>query len=64
MQSSLLINILLNIQGMDILGRPYLVRAADMARQMELFEGSEHIKDTRMRQSRNYTAWCLFYWQR
>ena len=64
LQATVLIGLRYNICGMDNIGRTYLHRAVTMAHELKLFDQSTNIKSKRIRQSRDFTAWCLFISQR
>ncbi|UNI23335.1 hypothetical protein JDV02_009163 [Purpureocillium takamizusanense] len=63
LQATLILHITYSMHGMDKIGFPYLVRAVTMAKQLRLLDGNKHIRSTRLRHARDFTAWCLFNWQ-
>ena len=63
LQAALLIGLLFDLCGMDKIGWTYALQAIAMAHDLKLFEPSTNIKSNRMRHSRDFTAWGLFYWQ-
>ncbi|PWI65209.1 hypothetical protein PCL_07259 [Purpureocillium lilacinum] len=63
LQAALALHVTYTIHGMDKIGYPYLVRAVSIAKQMRLLEGNRHVRSTRLRCARDFTAWCLFNWQ-
>jgi hypothetical protein len=64
LQAALVITLVLNMGGMDKLGMTYLMQAASMAHTLRLFDSSNTVHDIEVRNSRDFTAWGLFYLQR
>lgn len=64
LQATMLINILYNISGIDKIGNTYIAHAAALVENLALFDSTAHIEDARLRLSREYTAWCFYWWQR
>lgn len=61
LQASLVINLLLNMCGLDKLGRTYAIRAVAMADELSIFTPSTRSEDKRWRESSGFTAWCLYF---
>lgn len=64
LQATLIIGLRLDVCGLDNIGWTHVRQAIAMAHDLQLFKQSTCIKGNRMRQSRDFTAWCLFNWQR
>ncbi|RFU81128.1 hypothetical protein TARUN_1082 [Trichoderma arundinaceum] len=62
-QAATLLNLVYSHNGMDKVGHPYLLRALDVAQQLELFGDHANEKNERMKHARVFTAWALFNWQ-
>ncbi|SCO87699.1 uncharacterized protein FRV6_11826 [Fusarium oxysporum] len=62
LQAALVMNSIYNMDGLDQIGNVYLVQAAKIAHNLNLFSptASEH---TEMAKARQFTAWGLFSWQ-
>jgi hypothetical protein len=56
--------LILNMGGLDKLGMTYLIQAASMAHNLQLFDSPSTVRDIEVRNSRDFTAWGLFYLQR
>ena len=56
--------LLFNMCGMSEIAWKYELQAVAMAHDLKLFKPSTHIKSNRMRQSREFTLWCLFCFHR
>lgn len=59
-QAALVINIIYNIYGLDKLGTPFGLQGLAIALDLRLFDGNADVKSERVRNARNFTAWCLF----
>lgn len=59
-QAAWIINILINLHGLDKVGDTYGLRGLAIAQELRLFDDNAHISSERVRNSRNFTAWCLF----
>ncbi|KAF2647340.1 hypothetical protein K491DRAFT_772515 [Lophiostoma macrostomum CBS 122681] len=59
-QAALMINIVYNLYGLDKIGSRYGVEGLVIAKNLRLFDGNAHIRSERIRNARNFTAWCLF----
>lgn len=59
-QGVMIINIVLNLHGLDKHGDLYGLQGLVAAKAMGLFEGSAHIGSERERHAMDFTAWCLF----
>lgn len=64
LQAGLLMCLLFNMCGVENIGCAYEAQAVAIAYDLKLFNPSTHIKSNRMRQSRDFTLWCLFCFQR
>jgi hypothetical protein len=56
----MIINIVLNLHGLDKQGYLYGLQGLAIAKDMGLFSGSRHITPKQDRHARDFTAWCLF----
>ncbi|CAI6315083.1 unnamed protein product [Periconia digitata] len=59
-QAALIINIVHDLHGLDKIGDTYGRKGWAIAQEMQLFDGNAHILSDRVRNARNFTAWCLF----
>jgi len=59
-QAVMIINIVLNLHGLDKQGHLYGLQGLAIAKDMGLFSGSRHITPKQDRHARDFTAWCLF----
>ncbi|PVH92879.1 hypothetical protein DM02DRAFT_662521 [Periconia macrospinosa] len=59
-QAALIINIVHHLYGLDKIGDTYGRKGWVIAQEMQLFDGNAHILSERVRNARNFTAWCLF----
>ncbi|KAF3011042.1 hypothetical protein E8E13_011043 [Curvularia kusanoi] len=59
-QAAMVMNIYLNLSGLDKLGDLYGVRGIEIAKEMRLFDGNADVASERLRHARNFTAWCVF----
>lgn len=62
-QAAIVLNIVVNLNGLDRIGRSYLEQALAMAQELRLFEESQHPEEEQMRKARTVTSWALFSWQ-
>ncbi|KAH7191735.1 nitrate assimilation regulatory protein nirA [Fusarium flagelliforme] len=63
LQAALVITLVLNMGGLDKLGMTYLIQGAAMAHELGLFDSPGTVRDTKLRNARDFTAWGLFYLQ-
>ncbi|KAF4334289.1 nitrate assimilation regulatory nirA [Fusarium beomiforme] len=63
LQATLVINTIVNMFDMDPLSSAFLVQATDMAHELDLFEPTTYIKNKKLKNSYDITAWSLFHWQ-
>ena len=61
-QAALVMNMCVNMNGLDKVGWSYLGQAIQMAHAMNIFEPVE-VKSKKMKDVRHLTAWALFAWQ-
>lgn len=59
-QAALIMNIVHGLLGLDKIGDIYGLKGWAIAQEMELFDGNAHVLSERVRNARNFTAWCLF----
>lgn len=59
-QAALMMNIIHDLHGLDKVGDIYGLKGWAIAQEMRLFDGNAHILSERVRNARNFTAWCLF----
>ncbi|KAF2108725.1 hypothetical protein BDV96DRAFT_587169 [Lophiotrema nucula] len=59
-QAAIIIQILYGINGLDKVGHAYLLQGLAMAHDMNLFLPTPEGSSARMRNTRHFTAWCLF----
>jgi hypothetical protein len=59
-QAALIMNIVLDLCGLDKIGDTYGRKSWAIAQELQLFDGNAHILSERVRNARNFTAWCLF----
>lgn len=62
-QAAIVLNIVVNLNGLDRIGHAYLVQALAMAHDLKLFDVPQPLESDKMRKSRTITAWGLFNWQ-
>lgn len=55
-----IINIVINLYGLDKVGDTYGWKGLAIAQELRLFDDNAHILSERVRNARNFTAWCLF----
>ncbi|KAH6663569.1 hypothetical protein F5X68DRAFT_218053 [Plectosphaerella plurivora] len=60
LQAALVMQLLLNISGMDKVGRMYGRQITGIARELGLFGYLTHIEDPRLLQAHQFMAWSLF----
>lgn len=63
LQAALVMNSIYNMDGLDQIGNLYMVQAAKIAYNLDLFRRCEGRDRTEMDVARHFTAWCLFSWQ-
>jgi hypothetical protein len=63
LQAALVMNSVYNMDGLDQIGNIYMVQAAKMAYNMDLFSPSQPDNRTDMDVARQFTAWSFFSWQ-
>ncbi|KAM0189320.1 hypothetical protein ACHAPI_010086 [Fusarium lateritium] len=63
LQAALVMNSIYNMDGLDQIGNVFLVEAAKIAHNLDLFIPSEGHQRSEMDVARQFTAWCLFSWQ-
>lgn len=63
LQAALVMNVVYSMDGLDEVGFVYMGQAAQLARNLKLFEALEGGIRTDMDVARLYTAWSLFSWQ-
>lgn len=63
-QAALILNIIHDTFGLDKIGDKYGVRGWAIAQELRIFDGNAHIQPQRLRDARNFTAWCLFGFDR
>lgn len=63
LQAALLLNSIFNMFDMDSLSTAYMVEAAKIAQELELFEPTTYILNKKLRNSYDLTAWSFFHWQ-
>ncbi|KAI9163566.1 nitrate assimilation regulatory protein nira [Paramyrothecium foliicola] len=56
LQAALVMTLILNMGGLDKLGMTYLIQAAAMAHNLQLFDSSNTVRDIEVRNSRDFTA--------
>ncbi|KAJ3529251.1 hypothetical protein NM208_g6594 [Fusarium decemcellulare] len=61
-QAAILLNTISNSDGMDKVGRMYMLQAVAMAHDIDLFGSHIEIKSSKMRQARAFTAWGVMAW--
>ena len=59
-QAALIMNILIDLHGLDKVGDTYGLKGLAIAQELRLFDDHTHILSERVRNARNFTAWCLF----
>ena len=59
-QAVMVMNIHLNLSGLDKLGDSYGLKGVAIAKEINLFDGNAHVVDARLRHARNFTAWCVY----
>lgn len=59
-QAALIMNIVHGLLGLDKIGDIYGLKGWAIAQEMGLFDGNAHVLSERVRNARNFTAWCLF----
>jgi hypothetical protein len=62
--AGLLLNLVYNVNGHDKIGWTFTLRAVAIAHELALFHPSPDIKNKRLREGRDFTAWAIFSWQR
>ncbi|KAJ9421251.1 nitrate assimilation regulatory nirA [Fusarium oxysporum] len=63
LQAALVMTLILNMGGLDKLGMTYLIQAASMAHNLQLFDSPSTVRDIEVRNPCDFTAWGLFYLQ-
>jgi hypothetical protein len=63
LQAAMVFNYHCNVNGVDKIGWSYFVQAANIARDIQLFQHPTEKVSTKMLQVRTFTAWCFFNWQ-
>ncbi|KAF4470200.1 Zn(2)-C6 fungal-type DNA-binding domain [Fusarium albosuccineum] len=61
-QAAILLNTISNSDGMDKIGRMYMLQAVAMANDIGLFGSHAEIKGNKMRRARAFTAWGVMAW--
>ncbi|KAF5009796.1 hypothetical protein FDECE_4004 [Fusarium decemcellulare] len=61
-QAAILLNTISNSDGMDKIGRMYMLQAVTMAHELDLFGSHAEIKSSKMRRARAFTAWGVLAW--
>jgi hypothetical protein len=61
-QAALILNRVINLNGLDRIGHAYLERALAMAHDLQIFRGQSD-EATKIQKVRLVTAWSLFNWQ-
>lgn len=56
----MIINVVHDVFGLDKIGDTYGLKGYAIAHELRLFDGNAHIQCERVRYARNFTAWCLF----
>ena len=59
-QAAWIMNIVINLSGLDKVGDMYGLKGLAIAQDLRLFDTRAHIASERVRNARNFTAWCLF----
>ncbi|PVH93022.1 hypothetical protein DM02DRAFT_697757 [Periconia macrospinosa] len=59
-QAAWIMNLLLNLHGLDKVGDTYGLKGLAIAQELRLFDNNTRISSKRVRNARNFTAWCLF----
>lgn len=63
-QAAMILSVVHSISGLDKIGDIYSLEGYAIAHEMDLFDGNEHIRPHRVRNAWNFTASCLFGWDR